>query len=67
MPRKGGFREIKWSMQPSMHDSVTTLLRPHDLTFDFYHIDEELTWIQRKDTNIMGKFIYTNRKCPIGA
>jgi len=67
MPQRGGFQEKKWSMQPSLHNSVSTLLQPHDLSFDFYDVDEEHSWIYQKDTNVMGKFICDNRKCPTGA
>ncbi|TEY84117.1 hypothetical protein BOTCAL_0021g00400 [Botryotinia calthae] len=53
----------RWSIYPSLHDSVALLLAEHNLHFEFHPIDDPIGCIKERDTNIMGKFICHNRKC----
>jgi len=52
-----------WSMYPSLHDSVSTLLREDNLTFQFYEKDDDNSCIDAYDTTIMGRFTCRNTAC----
>ncbi|KAF7881215.1 uncharacterized protein EAF02_007106 [Botrytis sinoallii] len=53
----------RWSMYPSLHDSVARLLAEHNLHFEFHPIDDPIGCTKEYDTNIMGKFICHKRAC----
>ncbi|KAF7897025.1 hypothetical protein EAF00_005253 [Botryotinia globosa] len=54
----------RWSIYPSLHDSVARLLAEHNLRFGFHPIDDSISCTKQYDTNIMGKFKCHNRACP---
>lgn len=53
----------RWSMFPSMHKKVTSLLEDEDLHFTFHNLDDEAESIRTYDTNIMGRFSCRNPNC----
>lgn len=53
----------RWSMYPTHHESVSSLLQEDDLYFDFHDVDRAAGCINEYDTNIMGKFICDNKTC----
>ncbi|RDW79834.1 hypothetical protein BP6252_04472 [Coleophoma cylindrospora] len=53
-----------WSMYPALHDSVRRLLKEDDLSFTFFATDDDETFIEDYDTNIMGRFRCLNKACP---
>lgn len=62
-PMTRGKRPIAtWSMYPALHDEVSILLAEADLHFGFCD-DDEITFTQTRDTNIMGSFVCHNRGC----
>lgn len=52
-----------WSMQPSLHDDVASLLEEDNLYFAFYEIDKPETSIRDYDTTVMGRFDCRNQSC----
>lgn len=52
-----------WSMYPDLHDEVSSLLAETDLHLGFCEDDDEITFTQTRDTNIMGSFVCHNRAC----
>ena len=50
-------------MQPSLHNDVSRLLEPHNLVFEIYDVDEEITNVEEHNTNVMGEFACKNRAC----
>lgn len=63
MPTKRPKRDHRWSMYPSLHDSVSRLLEEANLPFEFHGIDDTENCTKEYDTNIMGQFICRNRAC----
>lgn len=55
-----------WSMFPSLHQEVLRYLQDTDLHFRFHNIDDPINYIQKYDTNIMGRFVCHNRACTSG-
>ncbi|KAF7901593.1 uncharacterized protein EAF01_006892 [Botrytis porri] len=53
----------RWSIYPSLHDSVARLLAEHNLHFGFHPTDDAISCTKEYDTNIMGKFTCHNRAC----
>jgi len=53
----------EWSMYPSLHDNVSSLLRENNLFFDFHKNDDPKDCIKEYDTNIMGLFTCHNPAC----
>ncbi|EER42313.1 conserved hypothetical protein [Histoplasma capsulatum var. duboisii H88] len=56
-------RKGRWSMYPTHHERVSSLLQEDDLYFDFHDVDRAAGCINEYDTNIMGKFICDNKTC----
>ena len=54
-----------WSMYPSFHNEVSDLLVIHGLQFRFYNEDEDDSCLDEYDTNIMGRFVCRNQRCPV--
>ncbi len=48
MPREGAQQRKGWSMQPSLHDRVSSLLEPENLISDFHNVDEDHTSVREK-------------------
>ena len=65
MARKKSGPAKKWSMYPSLHDTVSDLLHEHNLFFDF-HEDDSDNCVRNYDTNIMGRFTCRNPVCSSG-
>lgn len=57
--------ESSWSMYPTSHEAVSTLLDDHNLEFDF-HDDDDSDCDEDYDTNIMGRFRCRNGACRNG-
>ncbi|KAL6704446.1 hypothetical protein ACN47E_008190 [Coniothyrium glycines] len=53
----------KWSLYPSLHDEVSTLLSEDSLWFIFHEQDDTHSCTNSYDTNIMGKFTCSNTAC----
>lgn len=53
----------KWSLYPSLHDDVSDLLHENNLVFSFHEKDDEVSCTNVYDTNLMGKFVCSNKKC----
>ncbi|GKZ85520.1 hypothetical protein AnigIFM56816_011488 [Aspergillus niger] len=61
MPRKGRKAANLWSLHPKLHDDVTQLLDEEGLQIDFFDADDEEPNIEKRDTNVIGRFIRQNR------
>ncbi|KAL4927547.1 3CxxC-type zinc finger protein [Aspergillus undulatus] len=55
-----------FSMYPTLHESVTSLLDPFDLSMAFHKRDAYKTCIKASDISIPGKFICTDPGCTKG-
>ncbi|PGH00146.1 hypothetical protein GX51_05959 [Blastomyces parvus] len=53
----------RWSMYPTHHEHVSSLLEAEGLHFEFYDVDRAEGCINDYDTNIMGRFICHNDSC----
>lgn len=53
----------RWSIFPSLHGDVASLLLEDSLTFEFYNVDSDNGCTNDRDTNIMGRFICDNPRC----
>ncbi|KAI8938798.1 hypothetical protein NX059_004661 [Plenodomus lindquistii] len=53
----------KWSMYPSLHNDLSSLLSPANLSFTFYEKDDANGCINDYDTTIMGRFTCSNTAC----
>lgn len=62
-PKKSPQKPRSWCLYPSLHESVSQLLKEVDLDFNFHGIDDPDTCIEEYDTNIMGRFRCYNQKC----
>lgn len=51
-----------WSLRPNLHDAVDELLQDEGLTFTF-HPNDDSGCLEEYDTNIMGAFECSNRRC----
>ncbi|KFY03141.1 hypothetical protein V490_00269 [Pseudogymnoascus sp. VKM F-3557] len=56
--------KARWSMYPSLHNSVSQLLSSSGLYFTFLGTDSDSGLIREYDTFIMGKFRCWNGDCP---
>ena len=63
MPSKKSKPGRAWSMYPTLHDDVSSLLEEDNLHFDFYPHDNNKTCTKSYDTNIMGRFTCYNHAC----
>ncbi|KAL3254940.1 hypothetical protein ABHI18_008614 [Aspergillus niger] len=63
MPRKGRKAANLWSLHPKLHNDVTQLLDEEGLKIDFFDADDEEPNIEKRDTNVIGRFIRQNRGC----
>ncbi|RDH34637.1 zinc-binding domain-domain-containing protein [Aspergillus welwitschiae] len=61
MPRKGRKAANLWSLHPKLHNDVTQLLDEEGLQIDFFDADDEEPNIEKRDTNVIGRFIRQNR------
>jgi hypothetical protein len=52
-----------WAMFPNLHDNVQNLLKESNLNFSFCNIDNESNMLEDRNTNIMGRFKCTNKRC----
>lgn len=52
-----------WKMLPDLHDNVQDLLSENNLNFTFRTIDNESNMLGFRNTNIMGRFECTNKRC----
>ncbi|CVL07682.1 uncharacterized protein FMAN_14560 [Fusarium mangiferae] len=65
MPGKRGKKSPRsWSLFPDLHDQVADKLEEDQLDYTFFDKDEDLGTIHTYDTNIIGRFICHNNKCP---
>lgn len=64
MPTRKKRPEKKSSLYPALHDNVSSLLKKDDLHYAFHNSDDDDTCIEDYDTNIMGRFVCHNIKCP---
>ncbi|EGE86389.1 hypothetical protein BDDG_09334 [Blastomyces dermatitidis ATCC 18188] len=53
----------RWSMYPTHHEHVSSLLEEEYLHFDFHNDDNAEGCIREHDTNIMGRFTCHNDSC----
>ena len=63
MSPKGRKPVKRWSMFPSLHGDVASLLLEDSLIFEFYNVDSDDGCTNDRDTNIMGRFICDNPRC----
>ncbi|PQE03078.1 zinc-binding domain-containing protein [Rutstroemia sp. NJR-2017a BVV2] len=63
MPSKRRRSPHKWSLYPSLHDTIAPLLQESHLHFSFHPTDDAETCIKDYDTNIMGRFTCHNSAC----
>lgn len=63
MPPKGRKPAKRWSLYPTLHDSVARLLEEEDLALDFYDVDTDTGDLDKRDTKIMGRFTCRNNRC----
>jgi hypothetical protein len=66
MPHKKQQPAAKWSMHPSLHYAVSTLLREHDISFEFNEKDDSENCVEEYDTKIIGRFRCHNPTCEAG-
>ncbi|KAM3066527.1 hypothetical protein ACMFMG_012025 [Clarireedia jacksonii] len=52
-----------WAMFANLHDNVQNLLNESNLNFTFCNIDNESNILENRNTNIMGRFKCTNKRC----
>lgn len=64
MVRRGPKTEKLWSLHPELHDDVTQSLDGEGIQLYFFNADDEQSKIREWDTNIMGRFICRNKRCP---
>ncbi|KKZ68601.1 hypothetical protein EMCG_01051 [[Emmonsia] crescens] len=62
-PAHGRLHDERWSMYPTNHESVSTLLEEDGLYFDFHDVDNAAGCDKAYDTNIMGRFPCHNKRC----
>lgn len=63
MPSRRSNSSPTWSMYPTLHDEVSSLLEEDNLRFSFYGNNTSATCIKQHDTNIMGRFTCENNSC----
>lgn len=61
---KSGAKSRPWSMYPSLHSEVAAATQPTTLQLAFHEADDEKTYTNERDTNVMGLFRCHNEQCP---
>lgn len=63
MSRHGSRPRRPWSLQPSLHKQVLSLLREDGLRYKFYPVDDEDSMVREHDSHVMGRFECRNGGC----
>lgn len=54
-----------WSMYQSLHEEVINFLVENDLHIKFRNADNDIEYLKKRDTNIMGRFTCQNKACRV--